>query len=244
MASTSSGEVTAIAHARLPWRPQENPLASVGARGLYQLNSISELEPGHSECILGLQTEFTAQDRPSEPNTVLHGIAADAGITLGETDLVGDVGTEQPELPPLAHFGYDACIEVVVAAQRIEARAVLVVLTNVLIGQELGHRTPAKVLRVTRGDAVLELRQAGELYAIDDAADQIAADVAVDVAAVVVLVVGILVIGIQGDLEFPGGRRITARQGIHATDHPQTNCSRAIGRDGPQRYMIDVLGLV
>src|SRR5258706_15199087 len=136
----------------------------------------------------------------------MHGIAAYAGITLGQTDLVGDVGTEQPELPPLAHFGYDAGSEVVVAAQRIEARAVLVVLANVLVGNELGQRAPTHVLRVTRRDAVLELRQAGELHAITGAADQDVVYVEGVEAALVVLVVGIVVIGIQGDLEFPGGR--------------------------------------
>src|SRR5882757_9221792 len=56
-------------------------------------------DSGHLPLVLELDVDFSTQDRPSEADTVLHGVSADSGITLSEPDLVGQVRAGNPELP-------------------------------------------------------------------------------------------------------------------------------------------------
>src|SRR5579862_1751580 len=83
--------------------------------------------------VLGSQVDFAAEDRAAEADFVLHRVAAETGVTLGQTDLVGEIRAEQADLPALADPGIDASTQVVVAVQRQEARVVLVMLADVLV---------------------------------------------------------------------------------------------------------------
>src|SRR6202790_638935 len=155
------------------------------------------------ELVFELDAAVAAQDRPPEVDTVLGGVSAETGVALGEADLIGQVRAHQTNFPVVAELGDDAGGQVVVAAQGVQARVVLVVYTDVLVGHVLGHRAPGEGLRVTRRHANLEVRQASELFTTDGAADGFSGDVLVEEATLEILVVGLLVLSIDSDLEVP-----------------------------------------
>src|SRR5579862_3701526 len=84
--------------------------------------------------------DFAADDRTAETDVVLHGVAAEPGITLGQPELIGQVRAEQPELPALPDVGIDARSQVVVRGQRRQTAGVLEASADVLVGHLLRNR--------------------------------------------------------------------------------------------------------
>src|SRR5580693_1054089 len=124
-----------------------------------------------SELVLGSDVDFLADDRPSKTNFVLHGVAAKSRITFGQTELIGEVRAHDAELPMVAYFSKDGRTQVVIAAQGIQARLVLVVLTDVFVSHGLGQRTPAENLHVAGRHNNPKFWCTSERLAIDGTAD-------------------------------------------------------------------------
>ena len=120
----------------------------------------------------------------------------------------------------------------------------VVLLTDVLIGQVLGDRAPAELLRVFRRYTNLELGQTRELYTVDGAALSDLVDVLVDEATRKVLVVGMLVVGIDRDLERFQRLAIHCRQRVDDADKTRALGSRAVRSGRADRSALDVHGRV
>jgi len=132
---------------------------------------------------------------------------------------------------PLGHrtcWEHDARGQVVIAAQGIQAGAVLIVLTDVLVSHEFGQRAPAKCLQVAGCHTEPKVWYTSERLAVDRAADRLVLDVDVNIATLVVLIFFVYVIGIDRDLEGLEGFDISVHPRAHGANEPYSFGLRAI----------------
>ena len=151
--------------------------------------------------VLGHDAHFTADDRSAETDVVLHRVAAEPGVALGQAHLVGKIPAEQGELPMRSHHGIDARVQVVIRGQRRQVRVVLVAYADPLERHLLGHGAPVERLRVARRQSELIARQTRKLFAVDRAADGLIVYVGIQEAALEVLVVGVFPVAVERDPE-------------------------------------------